>query len=128
MRILLAVAIAQVWSSGGTTFQPERTRESWTGWFSDSRCARAPAADELVRPNGTACVKRCLGEGATPVFLSEQANAIFTVQDHPGLSADVGFRVEVVALVDHKAKTLSVRSVKRLSEVTPMCFLPRKKG
>src|SRR5687768_16967836 len=87
--------------------------QTWTGWFSDKRCAREPKADEAVRPNGTECVKRCLLEGSTPVFLSEQANAAFEVLNHPSVRHDVGYRVEVIGRVDEKAKTIAVTSVKR---------------
>jgi hypothetical protein len=37
----------------------------------------------------------------------------------------VGYRVEVTGVVDDKAKTVSITSVKRLSEVPAIC-LPRK--
>jgi hypothetical protein len=123
--LMLQFAIASA-----LTILPETTGSTvtWTGWFSDKRCARAPAADERVRPNGTACVKRCLDEGSTPVFLSEQTNDIYEVRDHRGVKDDVGFRVEIVAVVDEKAKSVSVRSVKRLEAVTAMCLLPKKRG
>ena len=70
-----------------------RTVQTWTGWFSDKQCARTPAAGESVRPNGTECVKKCLNEGSAPVFLSEQANAIYDVQNHTSVKDDVGYRV-----------------------------------
>jgi hypothetical protein len=107
---------------------PEPVERTWTGWFSDGRCAREPKPDEAVRPNGTECVRRCLLEGSTPVFLSEQANAIFTVLDYPAVREDVGYRVEVVGRVDEAAKTIAVTSVTRLSEVTALCLLPKKRG
>ena len=37
----------------------ETTAVTWTGWFSDKQCARVKP-DEAPRPNGTACVKKCL--------------------------------------------------------------------
>ena len=98
---------------------------TWTGWFSDQQCAREPKADEAIRPNGTECVKQCLLKGSAAVFLSEQTNAIYRILDHPGVRDDVGYRVEVAAAVDERAKTVSIRSVKRLSEVTAMCLLAR---
>ena len=102
--------------------------QTWTGWFSDQQCAREPKADEAVRPNGTECVKQCLLKGSPAVFLSEQTNAVYKVLHHPGVRDDVGYRVEVTATVDEQAKTVSIRSVKRLSEVTAMCLLPKKRG
>ena len=100
--------------------------QTWTGWFSDKQCARAPAAGESVRPNETECVKKCLSEGSASVFLSEQANAIYNVQNHTSVKDDVGYRVELTGVVDEKAKTISVQSVKRLSAVTSMCLVPKK--
>ena len=81
-----------------------------------------------VRPNGTECVKRCLLEGATPVFLGEQANAIFAVVGHASVKGDVGYRVEIVAMVDSGNKSIPVRSVKHLEPVASMCLLPKRIG
>jgi hypothetical protein len=126
---IILVGLAAMLSTGAVrppTFAPPV--HTWTGWFSDQQCAREPTADELVRPNGTECVKQCLLKGSPAVFLSEQTNAIYKVLDHPGVREDVGYRVEVAATVDETAKTVSIRSVKRLSEVTAMCLLPKKRG
>jgi hypothetical protein len=46
---------------------------TWTGWFSDKGCAESKVKSGNISPNGTECVKGCLRDGATPVFLSEQA-------------------------------------------------------
>lgn len=99
---------------------------TWTGWFSDKGCATGRVAAGDISPNGVACAKKCLNEGATPVFISEQAKALFEVLDHPKVIDDVGYHVEITADVDEKAKTVSVKSVKRLSEVVQMCALPKK--
>lgn len=64
---------------------------------------------------------------ATAVFISEQAKAMFVVKDHPTLKEDVGYHVELTGVVDEEAKTVSVRSVKRLSEVTNVCGVPKKR-
>jgi hypothetical protein len=98
---------------------------TWTGWFSDKGCARITPG-EHPRPNGTACVKKCLDEGAQPVFISEQARAIYEVRRFPSVKDKVGYYLEISAQVDETAKTLSVKSVKRLSEVTAACLIPRK--
>ena len=129
MNKAIVLMVATLLSTGAVR-PPAPTTElrTWTGWFSDRQCAHEPKADEAVRPNGTSCVKECLLKGVAPVFLSEQTNAIYKVLDHPGVRDDVGYRVEVAVDVDEKAKTVSIRSVKRLSEVTAMCLLPKKRG
>lgn len=128
MRISTAglAAVLAATTLGAEPQTPQPKVETWTGWFSDKLCARAPKADGTVGPNGTACVKKCLNEGATPVFISEQAKALFEVRDHASVKDDVGYYLEVTGVVDEKAKTISVRSVKRLSEVVSMCAIPKK--
>ena len=116
LSVGMALAVAQA---------EERKTVTWTGWFSDAQCARVTNGE--VKPNNTVCVKKCLEEGAKAVFISEQAKAIFTVADHASVKDDVGYRVEVTGTVDEAAGTISVGSVKRLSEVVNMCAAPPKK-
>ena len=61
------------------------------------------------------------------MFISEQAKAVYEVRDYPAAKDDVGFRVEITGDVDEKARTVAVKSVKRLSEVTAMCMVPKKR-
>jgi hypothetical protein len=108
--------------------QPRQmTTETWTGWFSDKQCARV-RPDETPRPNGTACVKKCLDEGAPAVFISEQAKGIYEVRGYASVKDHVGYRLEITGDVNEETKTVFVKSVKRLSEVTAMCLLPKKVG
>jgi len=122
--LVLAMVLAAS-TLGAQPQDAQTTTETWTGWFSDKLCARV--RDDTPRPNGTVCVKKCLDGGATPVFISEQAKAVFDVRNHPTVKDDVGYYLQVTGTVDSKAKTISVQSVKRLSEVTSMCGI-RKKG
>jgi len=97
------------------------------GWFSDKGCAAAKLTSDEVTPNGTTCVKKCLDEGATPVFVDPKARAIYEVRDHASVKEDVGYYLELTGVVDEKAKTISVQSVKRLGDVIQMCARPPKK-
>jgi len=128
MLRVIAVAILLLAPSLGadTPRTTTVTTETWTGWFSDKQCARV-RDDEEPRPNGTACVKKCLDEGSPAVFISEQARAVYEVRDYPAAKNDVGYRVEITGEVDEKAKTVSIKAVKRLSEVTAMCMVPKKR-
>ena len=124
LRVIILAALLMIPARGA---EPTRTTtETWTGWFSDKQCARV-RPDEEPRPNGTACVKKCLDEGSPAVFISEQAKAVYEVRDYASAKDDVGFRVEITGEVDEKAKAVSVKSVKRLSEVTAMCLVPKKR-
>jgi hypothetical protein len=124
LRVMTLAALLMIPAPG--TEPTPTTTETWTGWFSDKQCARV-RPDEEPRPNGTVCVKKCLDEGAQAVFISEQAKAVYEVRDYASAKDDVGFRVEITGEVDEKAKAVSVKSVKRLSEVTAMCLIPKKR-
>ena len=118
-RTAIACTILLSVSAQGTLAGRTEIKTTWTGWFSDQGCAAAKVKSGDITPNGTACVKKCLGEGAAPVFVSEQAKNMYAVKDHGSLMADVGYRLEVTGIVDENAKTISIRSVKRLSEIVP---------
>ena len=111
------------------TASPARTENAVTlsGWFSDAGCAEAKVKADPVVPNGTVCVKKCLDEGATPVFVDPKARALYRVLDHPSIKEDVGYYLELTGVVDAKEKTVSVRSVKRLGDVVQMCARRPKK-
>jgi hypothetical protein len=121
IRIIgVAVMMAVSWA----TEPRESTTTTWTGWFSDKQCARVTPG-EAPRPNGAACVKKCLADGSPAVFISEQAKAVYEVLDYASARNDVGFHLEITGEVNEKAKTVSIKSVKRLAEVPAIC-LPRK--
>lgn len=98
------------------------------GWLSDQGCAQAKVKAEEVTPNGTACVKKCLDEGVTPVFVNPKSRTLYELKDYPAVREDVGYYLELTGVVDEKAKTISVRRVKRLEEIVNVCALPKKKG
>lgn len=107
---------------------PEPKTTTSTGWFSDKGCAAPKVARGQIGPNNPDCVKRCLDEGAVPVFISEQAKAMFDVKDYATVKDDVGYRVEITGIVDEEAKTITVKSVKRLEAVPVTCARPQKKA
>jgi hypothetical protein len=86
---------------------------TWTGWFSDYGCASGRVQSGIIEPTNPECAKSCIRKGAAPVFISEQAKAMFTVKDYPGVVDDLGYHVEVEAKVDEAAKTISIVKVTR---------------
>lgn len=91
------------------------------GWFSDKGCAAAKIASGDITPNGTICVRKCLDDGAPAVFVDQKAGRMYDVAGYAGVKDDVGFYLEVDATVDEAAKTISIRSTKRLGDVIQMC-------
>lgn len=110
----------------GTARAGEST--TWTGFFSDKGCAKSKVARGDITPNNAVCVARCLDDGATAVFMSEQAKAMFDVTGYATtkIKEDLGYHLEVTGIVDADAKTIAVTSVKRLEYVGAMCGLPKK--
>jgi hypothetical protein len=99
---------------------------TWTGWFSDFKCAHARAAGGLFTVTNPDCAKSCIQRGEVPVFISEQAQAVFTVKDYKDVIDNLGFHLEVTGAVDESAKTIRVKSVKQLAGDGPACMRPKR--
>ena len=97
------------------------------GWLSDKGCAQAKLKADEVTPNGTVCVKKCLDDGAEAVFVHPASRTAFALKNYPALREDVGYYLELTGVVDEKAKTIAVRSVKRLDQIVNVCALPKRK-
>jgi hypothetical protein len=122
---MVALAAALAATTAGAAARSGETRSvTWTGWLSDQQCARVNNGE--TKPNNTLCVKKCLEEGSPAVFISEQAKAIYVVKDHPTVSDDVGYHLELTGTVDEAAKTIAVTSVKRLAEVVNVCGVKKQ--
>jgi hypothetical protein len=77
---------------------------TWTGWFSDRSCAAPFVARGEFAPNNPDCVKKCLDKGVAPVFISEQAKAMFEVRDYVSVKDDVGYLVELTGVLDEAVR------------------------
>jgi hypothetical protein len=109
----------------GSAHAGERT-VTWTGWFSDAKCAAARAATGLFTATNPECSKRCIDQGAAAVFLSEQAKAIFQVKGYAKLVDDLGFHVEVQGVADEAAHTITIQKVTQLGWDGAACARPKK--
>ena len=107
---------------------PASKQVTWTGWFADDGCARARLTAPVLTQTNPDCARKCLEKGAAPVFISEQAHAIYRVSDYTGVAGDLGYHLELTGTLDETGKTISVQAVKRISEYQgPSCARPRKK-
>jgi hypothetical protein len=98
------------------------------GWFSDKGCAAAKITSGDITPNGTTCVKKCLDDGATPVFIDQKAGRMYEVAGYPAVKDDVGYYLEVDATVDENTKTITIHSTKRIGDVIQMCGRKKPAG
>jgi len=111
---LISLALAAV-------ARPEENSVTWTGWFSDEKCASARAANGIFSATNPDCARSCIEKGSAPVFISEQAKAIFRVKDYSSVFEDLGYHIEIQAVVDEAAKTIRISNVKRLAYQGAAC-------
>lgn len=106
--------------------QSEPKTVKWTGWFSDANCAPSKLTGKLG-PTNPDCSANCIKKGAAPVFLSEQAKALFVVKGYPALVDDLGYHMEIEGVIDEAAKTITVKKATRLGFDGAACARPRKR-
>jgi hypothetical protein len=123
--LTLALAVAAS-SSGVASGGSEAKTITSTGWFSDIGCAAPRVQRGEIGPNNPDCVKKCLSEGKTPVFIDEVAKAFYEVTDYPTVKDDVGWYIELTGKVDAERQTIAVTNVKRIEYVGPQCGLRKK--
>jgi hypothetical protein len=123
-----AVLAITLMLAGETCLPAESTVKTWKGWFSDLSCAASRATSGVFTGTNPECAKKCLESGVPPAFISDEAKAVLRVQGHPTLKDDLGYYVEVTGEVDMDAKTINVRSVKRLEYQGASCARPKPAG
>lgn len=127
MRLLPFAAGALVISFALADFSSAAEKSvTWTGWFSDLKCAAARALSGTFTATNPDCARKCIEEGAAPVFISEQAKAIFQVKGSASVIDDLGYHVEVRATVDDAGKTITIQKVERLGYDGAACARPKK--
>ena len=97
-----------------------------TGWFSDESCAKGRVEAGLIGPTNPDCAKKCLDQGAVPVFISEQGKELLRVNGYANVRKDLGYHIELTGQFHAASKTISVQQVKRIGGyVGPACARPR---
>ncbi|HEY1339503.1 MAG TPA: hypothetical protein VGF59_18445 [Bryobacteraceae bacterium] len=116
---------ALILAAAGAASEP--TTGVRTGFFADEGCARGRANSGLYTETNPDCARKCIEKGSPAVFVDTQGKALYLVKDYAGAKDDLGYRVEVTGAVDESAKTITVKSVKRLEFVGAHCDRPVKK-
>lgn len=83
-----------------------------SGYISDSMCG--------AKHNGSApdaaCVKKCVGGGAKPVFVDDANKTVYTIDDPDSVKGHEGHHVSVVAKTDDSAKTIHITKLSMLAD------------
>jgi hypothetical protein len=75
------------------------------GWISDSMCGAKHAG------SGAACVKKCIEDGMTPVFVDEAKKEVWTIDNPDAVKAFYGDHVIVTATADAGKKSVHIDSI-----------------
>lgn len=98
-RLLVVVALC-----GGSLMAANASTTKINGYISDSKCA--------AKHNSTAsddgCVKACIKGGASPVFVDDAKNEVWTIDNPASVASDYGRRVHIVATVDEANKSVHI--------------------
>ncbi len=84
--------------------------QSWDGWISDSKCGAKGA-----NASHEACAKKCIGAGATPVFVTDKDQKVVQVSNPDALQEHIGHHVQLTGTMD-KDGSLHVDKVKMLAQ------------
>ena len=83
-----------------------------SGYISDSMCG--------AKHNGSApdaaCVKKCVGGGAKPVFVDDAKKEVYTIDDPDAVKGHEGHHVAVIGKVDDSAKTIHISKLSMLKD------------
>jgi hypothetical protein len=83
-----------------------------SGYISDSNCA---AKHNSSAPDA-ACVAKCIGGGAKPVFVDDAKKSVYTIDDPDSVKDHYGHHVAVTGKVDDGAKTIHITNVAMLPD------------
>jgi hypothetical protein len=78
---------------------------SINGWISDSMCGAKHAG------TGSACVKKCIEGGMSPVFVDEGKKAVWSIDNPDAVKAFYGEHVTIHATTDEGKKSVHIDSV-----------------
>ncbi len=82
------------------------------GYISDSMCG---AKHNGSAPNA-ACVKKCVGSGAKPVFVDDAKKEVYTIDDPDAVKGHEGHHVAVIGKMDESAKTIHISKLEMLKD------------
>ena len=82
------------------------------GYIGDSKCG---AAHNASAPNGD-CVKKCIAEGAKPVFVDDAKKAVYTIDNPDEVKAHYGHHVTVVGKENESDMTIHIAKVSMLAD------------
>jgi hypothetical protein len=116
-----SVFVLGIWLSRAASIgAAESDPSTYTGWFSDEKCATARVAEGLIGPTGRSCTRECLRKGVPMVFIDEKGKIVLRVENPRVVAGREDDHVQIEA-VRKDAKTLHVSSVRVLEKYAAKC-------
>ena len=82
------------------------------GYIGDSKCG----ATQNSSAQDMSCVKKCIGEGAKPVFVDDEKKQVWAI-DNPDMVKDAeGKPVTVMATADQSAMTVHITKIAKVGK------------
>jgi hypothetical protein len=106
MKRLLVLAVIL----SGSAFAADQSTKPIDGWISDSQCGAMHAG------GGAACVKKCIGGGAKPVFVDDSKKQVWTIDNPDSVTGHYGHHVAVQGTVNATDKSVHIASVTMLKD------------
>lgn len=78
---------------------------SVTGWITDAMCGAKHAG------TGSACAKKCIQGGESPVFVDAQKKAVWSIDNPDAVKGYYGEKVTIQATTDADKKSVHIDSV-----------------
>jgi hypothetical protein len=93
-----------------TAFAAEQSSKPIDGWISDSQCGAMHAG------SGGACVKKCIGGGAKPVFVDDAKKQVWVIDNPDAVAGHYGHHVAVQGTENAEQKSVHVATVTMLKD------------
>ena len=105
--LLVVLALSTV-----PAFAADMSAAKVSGYISDSMCG--------AKHNGSApdaaCVKKCIGGGAKPVFVDDASKSVYTIDDPDAVKGHEGHHVSVIGKMDDSGKSIHITKLSMLAD------------
>jgi hypothetical protein len=106
MKRILALAVL----CSASAFAADQSTKPIDGWISDSQCGATHAG------SGGACVKKCIGGGAKPVFVDDAKKQVWAIDNPDAVADHYGHHVAVQGTVNADEKSVHIAKLTMLKD------------
>ena len=108
-----AIAILLLCSSSAFAADMSAKPMKLMGYVGDSKCG----ATHNASAQDSACVTKCIGEGAKPVFIDDDKKQVWAIDNPDSVKAVEGKPVTITATADSSAMTVHIDKVVKVGKV-----------